>query len=214
MPNEKVSGIWYLVSGIKNTKYKILNTKYCKADGFTLIEFLVVLGLLTVTVSTTLLFLSSILRGSNQANVTAEVKQNGQAVLDSLERQIRNAIDAEQIGQNQNHIKLMRPNADPLHIRCIEGTYPTSNDWIGVATIKEGVPDDNDTLYMHVTNIDSISGVSADECSLVVIKATEGAISPAVVSVRFVLNQGVQAPSRQDFQANAKFATTISLRKY
>lgn len=220
MPFLKVSSIWYLVSGIRNfkyTKYKILNTKSCKSFGFTLIEFLVVLGLLTVTVSTTLLFLSSILRGSNKANVTAEVKQNGQAVLDSLERQIRNAVDAEQIEaspEDKSHIKLLRPNGDPLHIRCFQGTLSTSNDWIGVATTTEANPGDN--LYIHITNIDPVSGVSADydKCSLKVIRATEGATSPAVVSVSFVLNQGVQAPSRQDFKANAQFATTISLRKY
>jgi len=48
MPFHKVSSIWYLVSGIRNTKYlpcrqagKILNTKYNKSKGFTLIELLV-----------------------------------------------------------------------------------------------------------------------------------------------------------------------------
>ena len=55
MPFHKVSSIWYLVSGIRNTKYKqslrssslrtaglkIQNTKYCKSFGFTLIELLV-----------------------------------------------------------------------------------------------------------------------------------------------------------------------------
>src|SRR3990170_6397749 len=94
MPFHKVSSIWYLVSGIKYTKYKILNTKYCKTKGFTLIELLVVLGILAAAVGASMIFLTSVLKGTNQANVTAEVKQNGQAVLDSLEKQIRGALDA------------------------------------------------------------------------------------------------------------------------
>jgi len=63
-----------------NTKPRGVNL----SKGFTLIELLVVLGILVIGVGSTLLFLTSILRGTNQANVTAEVKQNGQAILDSL----------------------------------------------------------------------------------------------------------------------------------
>src|SRR3989344_5912333 len=62
--------------------------------GFTLLEFLVVIGLLSITIGSILLFLTSVLKGTNQANITSEVKQNGQVVLDTLESQIRNATDA------------------------------------------------------------------------------------------------------------------------
>src|SRR3989344_8054272 len=51
MPTRKVSGIWYLVSGIRNTKYKILNTKYRKAFGFTLIELLIVISIIAILVA-------------------------------------------------------------------------------------------------------------------------------------------------------------------
>ena len=58
MPFLKVSSIWYLVSGIRNTKYlpcrqagKILNTKYCKAKGFTLIELLVVMTIIAILIA-------------------------------------------------------------------------------------------------------------------------------------------------------------------
>ncbi len=47
----RVSSIWYLVSGIRNTKYKILNTKYRKASGFTLIELLVAITILGILIS-------------------------------------------------------------------------------------------------------------------------------------------------------------------
>src|SRR3972149_11827112 len=65
MPFHKVSSIWYLVSGIRNTKYKqslrssslrtaglkIQNTKYCKSFGFTLIELLVAITIISTLVS-------------------------------------------------------------------------------------------------------------------------------------------------------------------
>ena len=41
MPFHKVSGIWYLVSGIKNTKYS-------KSKGFTLIELLIVISIIGI----------------------------------------------------------------------------------------------------------------------------------------------------------------------
>ncbi|MEX2028333.1 MAG: prepilin-type N-terminal cleavage/methylation domain-containing protein, partial [Candidatus Curtissbacteria bacterium] len=65
--------------------------------GFTLLELLVALGLLTVTVGSALVFLTSVLRGSNQSAIVTEVKQNGQSVLDSLERQMRDATEARQM---------------------------------------------------------------------------------------------------------------------
>ncbi|OGE11283.1 hypothetical protein A3A60_01975 [Candidatus Curtissbacteria bacterium RIFCSPLOWO2_01_FULL_42_26] len=56
----KLASILYQVSCIKglaskNTKYKILNTKYSKAKGFTLIELLVVIGILTVLLAIVLI---------------------------------------------------------------------------------------------------------------------------------------------------------------
>src|SRR3989338_2133305 len=84
---------------------------------FTLIEFLVVLGILALVVGSITLFLTSVLKGTNQANVLSEVKQNGQATLDSLERQIRGAVDAEAV--DSNHLKIIREEAQPLHIKCL-----------------------------------------------------------------------------------------------
>ena len=62
-------------------------------NGFTLVELLVGMAILGIISAATLLFLSSMFRGSNQANVVSSLKQNGQVVLNSLERQIRNATE-------------------------------------------------------------------------------------------------------------------------
>src|SRR3990167_9169606 len=89
------------------------------SGGFTLLEFLVVIGLLSITIGSILLFLTSVLKGTNQANITSEVKQNGQVVLDTLESQIRNATDADCMLESGNDcldVKLIRVNTDPLRI--------------------------------------------------------------------------------------------------
>src|SRR3989304_4430925 len=139
MPFHKVSSIWYLVSGIKYTKYKILNTKYCKIKGFTLIELLVVLGILAAAVGATLIFLTSVLKGTNQANVTAEVKQNGQVVLDSLEKQVRGATAAVFIAPtgSLSGVNLTKTDGNSLYVVCFDSTL-TSNGWIGVADVPPG----------------------------------------------------------------------------
>lgn len=197
-------------------------TQHRIGNGFTLIELLVVLGILAITVGSSVVFLSSILKGTNQANVTAEVRQNGQLVLDALERQIRNATDVECFeGANKvtcnpanpyQHIKLLRKSALPLHFKCFTGTALIPNGWIG--TVESTVDDPSSSSYATLTNQDPIAGVDVSSCQLVVNPASAGTGSPAVVKIKFTVNQGIEAPSRQDFLANAQFETTVSLRNY
>ena len=181
-------------------------------SGFTLVEFLIVLGILAIAVGGSLLFLTSVLRGSNQANVNAEVKQNGQTVLDTLDSQIRNAKDASSDGSSK-YIMLTRNDDDPLHIKCFSDSSPKSaNGWIGTVVSASANP--SDFSYTPVTNQDLVSGVDINSCDFRVLVKTAGAASPAVVSIAFFASQGIGAPSRQDFVASVKFQTTISLRQY
>ena len=193
--------------------------------GFTLVEFLVVLGVLAIAVGSALLVLTSVLRGTNQANITTEVKQNGQIVLDTLDSQIRNAIGAEcknssgvpvtcsSVSASKKYIKLIGQGIDPLHIKCFWDEVPkTQNGWIGTVTSTSENPNESD--YSRVTNTDKISGVDIGNCNFSVQEATVGTLSPAIVSISFLVEQGVEAPSRQDFVTSVKFQTTISLRRY
>lgn len=190
----------------------------CKA-GFTLIEFLVVLGILAVTVSSTVLFLNSVLKGSNQSTITAEVKQNGQVVLDSLERQIRGAQDATTCFSTPcplppyDHLKLIRADPDvPLHIKCFSSVF---NKNARLATATGDSPPDSQ--YVDLTNTDKINGVNITGCDFRAFPAgfsAGGQSVPAVVSVKFAVSQGLEAPSRQDYVASVPLQTTISLRRY
>lgn len=182
--------------------------------GFTLVEVLVVMGILSIAVGSSLVFLTSVIKGSNQANVTAEVKQNGQIVLDSLERQVRNATGAEVV--STNFIKLTRSGESPLYIKCFPNVVGVSNGWIGTVEIPEPtIPADADFTSL-TNNTELVSGVDIN-CftsppGFDVIPASSTA--PSIVIISFSVNQGINAPSRQDFLANAQFQTTISLRQY
>ena len=70
--------------------------------------------------------------------------------------------------------------------------------------------------YKSVTNQDPVSGVDVSnaDCSFTVTELNTGTENPDIVAVSFTINQGINAPSRKDFQANVKFQTTISLRGY
>lgn len=210
---------------VQSVKSKKL-TNYCKVKlGFTLIELLVVLGILASTVGAALLLLTSVLRGTNQGNVTAEVKQNGQVVLDSLEKQIRGALDARLLSGadipigSSNALVATLSSGGYLYVACFDSKV-TTNGWIGTVTSSAAtVPSAGQ--YQTLTNRDNIAGVDVvcdspcpPTCTFGVIAASSGSLSPPIVRVSFMANQGVKAPSRQDFLANAKFETSISLRRY
>lgn len=192
--------------------------------GFTLIEILAVLGILSVTVASTMLFLNSVFRASNQANVTTELKQNGQAVLDSLEREIRNSSatvshktgDAGSPSSDlptnaTNHLRLERADGTLFNVACFKPPSDPGehNGWIGISNDNPT----SDLQYQSLTNKDEVNGVDTSSCSLFIDKASEGGVEPAVVNIEFVINQGVKSPSRKDFLANVRFKTAISLRK-
>ena len=183
--------------------------------GFTLVELLVVIGILAIAVGSSLLFLTSVIKGTNQANVTAEVKQTGQSVLDSLERQIRNAVDAQVLGTN--YLKIVRSGQYPLYIQCFSSIANTKNGWIGTVVMAEPAMPSGPSQFTSLTNSnDLVSGVdivcAASPSAFDVILASSTA--PPIVTISFSVSQAINAPSRADFVANAQFQTTISLRQY
>lgn len=179
--------------------------------GYTLIELVVVMGVLTITIGAMTIFLTSILKGSNKANVSSEAKQNGQAVLDSIERQIRGASSAVEIGINQDHIKLNKSSAEALHIKCFPADA-SKNSRIALQVDDFDTPNDNN--YISLSNDDPTSGISIENCVLQVIGSTvtdSGIASPPIVYINFTAKK---ISSRADLSASAHFETSISLRQY
>jgi len=188
-----------------NYKFKLSNTD----SGFTLIELLVVIVVLGILgVVGTDLF-SSVIKGTNKANVIAEVKQNGQLAMDIIERNIREATSAT---------NPILPGSPP--------TYDTTNLILTTpsGTITFGfIPecgDDscNGQITMNnvpITSTDTKTGVSvADVAFEITPPPSSSPSSPAVVTVRMTINQAAQASTRKDFTANVPLRTDVSLRSY
>ena len=193
--------------------------------GFTLVEFIVVLGILFFAIGASLTFLTTLLTGTNRANVTAEVRQNGQAVLDVLDSQIRNSVEVEcrndsgvsvvactDIAADKNYLKVKRQDSTILHVRCFNDGSTTDNGWIGSVVASDAYA--AEWQYSPLTNRDKTWGVDIDACNFKAREAIVGSNTPGLVFLSFVANQGITAPSRVDFQTKIKFETTISLRTY
>ncbi len=61
------------------------------AKGFTLVEVLVVIGVLSIIGVIVLTIFSRSLRGSNKAQILSSIKQNGQVVLENMDKTFRSA---------------------------------------------------------------------------------------------------------------------------
>jgi len=195
-----------------NQKQKCMD-RHSSKFGYTLIELLVVIGILALAIGAIAMFLTSVLKGTNRTNIEAEVKQNGQSVLDSLERQIRGAVSAEKIGINDDYIKINRDFADPLHIRC-DSQSGTHNSRIVLAVSVQPQLIDTDSQWKSVSNDDLKSGISIKDCNLDVFQSASsdsGTPNPAVVTVSFA---ATKSGPRLDLTASSRFETTISLRRY
>ncbi len=204
------------------TLIKIRNSKseIRRLAGYTLIEFLIVISILALSVGSVLLFLTTTLKGANQANVTSEVKQNGQGVLDNLQTQVRSSSKADVFSSGQlssvssnaiSGLFLTLSTGEKLNIVCVNAAG-SSNGYITVSKrpTTDTLPDPTPSNYQVVTNTDPVSGVD------IVCTASSFQVNTNknLVIINFVANQGKQAPSRADFLANAQFQTTIGLRTY
>lgn len=192
-----------------------------KKCGYTLIEFLVVIGILSLSVGSILLILTSVIKGSNQTNITAEVKQNGQNVLDSLQSQVRGAsdvvglipFDLTPLGAISG-IWVTTSTGEKLTIICVDSSV-SNNGWIGIVKdpVNTAAPHAIIGEFQSITNRDAVSGVDID-CTTDSFKVGSPTTSVKVVIIDFMANQGVSAPSRVDFKTNAQFKTVMSLRLY
>jgi prepilin-type N-terminal cleavage/methylation domain-containing protein len=184
---------------------KIKNKNYA----FTLIELLVVIVVLGILgVVGTDLF-SSVIKGTNKANVIAEVKQNGQLAMDIIERNIREATTAEN-----------PPNPLPPPDYLTTGLILTTPS----GTVTFGfIPECTDKscngrITMNttpITSTDTRTGVSIASVSYNISSPPSSSpSSPAVVKVTMTVNQAAQASTRNDFTADVTLTTTVSLRTY
>lgn len=183
--------------------------------GFTLIELLIVIGIFSVLALVGTDLFTSVLRGSNKAQVLSQVKQNGQVALDTMERYVRSASNAVPgYAGSGPTLGLPQKSGQYVQFTFVPGCKPTGNCGAsknGVILILIG----SDLQYL--TNTDTINGVHVENATFKILSPTPPAVSASptkVVEIELLLQQGVQAPTRKDFVSTITLKSVASTRTY
>jgi len=167
-------------------------------QGFTLVEILVVIGLLGIIVAIGSNMFFTTLRSSSKSKILTTVKQNGDYALATIERLIR---DSEKVITNSdgslcvagmNKIKTKRLNGDEIEFSC-EGEGTT------------------DSLIASNSARLTSSDVKVDSCSFDC--SSQGEFYPQVVMINFTLSQAA-VTTRPEEQASLNFKATVTTRNF
>ena len=159
-----------------------------KKRGFTLIEILVVIGILAIimVVGSTSFF--NLLRGSTKTKTATLVKENGDYALGVIARMIRNAREISDCNPSMSSIEILNPDGRLTEFSCDKDTISSNSAAIISRQVK----------------------VKSDSCSF---NCQEGGpLQPDVVTIGFTLTQADGATGRPEEQVSIDFKTTISLR--
>ena len=169
--------------------------------GFTLLEILVVMAILGILIGISSSVFISILRSQNKTQVIIEVRQNADLVINLIERDVRDASNLSLSQTNfANDTLTIDKNLDITWV-CVEESAGVNGHF--TRQIEGG-------LAETVTNDDTVRGVSVD-CGGVF--GVTGSTS-FIVRVKFSMKQGVEAPTRNDFNINLPFETTVGTRSF
>ncbi len=163
-----------------------------KELGFTLIEIVVVVGVLGIIVIFGASLFFTILRSSTKTRILAEVKQNGNFAMGVMERMIRNAKRIEGGGAS---ITIVNPDNGVTVFSCED---------IG-GELK---------LASNSASLVAEDKVRVNDCAGVFsVTFGEAGLNPDKVTIDFTLLQS-GTPTRVEEQASINFRTKITLRNY
>lgn len=204
--------------------------------GFTLVEILVVIAIVAIMGIILVAIFTNTLRGSNKAQVLAVIKQNGQAVLEDMDKTIRGAdnvlcpdiIPPTTSTTSTNLVVVSVSTGVYTRYRFINSTSNTNgllqqdkpskrtDDSTGSeetdVVFKNRVCNPNDpmTQLTVLTDTNAQSGVSVTNGSFT---KSEQPGSEDSVTVKFDLDHGVGVPAALAGQIDpVTFQTTIQLR--
>ena len=162
-------------------------------QGFTLVEILVVIGILGILAVIGSQMFFSLLKSSAKTRVLAEVKQNGNYALSVMGRITRNAKSIETCALGMEKIRITNPNQEWIEFD-LSGTRIAS-----VSALR------TDYLTSNKVTIDTGEPFQFD--------CVQSGNSPPVVTISFTLIQSA-AGVRPEEEASIDFKTTVSLRTY
>lgn len=171
-----------------------------KKSGFTLIEVLVVTGLLaTIGILAANIFFAT-LKGGTKAKVVKEVKQNGDFAISTMERMIRNAYQIPSsscTGASESFIAIVNPDYQTTTFACV---------WDSVNGVAKIASNGAALTSKKVTLGSSCPGSLSFTCQ-------KPDFVPETVQISFTLSQK-GTPDRAEQKAEVSFQTTISPRSH
>lgn len=160
-------------------------------QGFTLVEMLVVVGLMILVGGMAVGLFFQTLKGASKVEILKEVKQNGDYALGVMERMIRNAqsvllnTDGQTCTSNMSKLKIENPDGNTTE-------FSLSGSQIALNSGK--LTGSNVAAFGLTFNCNS-------------------AVTPPVVEISFTISQ-TGSPTRPEEKAQVSFKTTVSLRTY
>ena len=173
------------------------NSSSRRREGFTLLELLVVIGIISILGVITADIFSNVTRSYNKAEIINRVQRTGNTVLAQMTKEIRNA----------RQVVSPTPGSS--------GSSLTIKDFSGNSAIFSFVPpdaDDNGFVSRNgvlISDDDFSNGVNVTSLFFNVLDT-----GPVVIGITISLEQPLGAPGRIDFQAKTDLTTTVSLRTY
>lgn len=195
--------------------------------GFTLIELLVVSGVLSIAGILVLNIFAQSLRGNNKAQILSSIKKNGESILQTMDKVIRDADNVVCVGSygatdntlvvvdngRYTRFRFIAPNPGSSLNGKIQQDFPN----------PAPVPADDPKYYQAylcseplslpqtITDTNPQTGTSVYSGQFT--KQTPKAGYKDLVTIQFTLKPGVRAPSSVTGQIDdVNFATTIGLR--
>lgn len=191
--------------------------------GFTLVELLVVIAILAIAGGLVVAIFTSSLRGSNKSQIVSNIKQNGQSVLENMDKTIRNADAVVCLSSSGSTLVIVQNGAFTRY----RFTVPTSmaNGFIEQDNPLQPTPpalEADITLFTDnvcsdpvpganiLTDTDPQTGVSAENG---LFTRSKQAGSKDSVTIKFDLSPGISAPQAVAGQIDpVVFQTTVQLR--
>jgi len=169
-----------------------------RKSGFTLIEILVVVGILGIIAVIASNVFFTTLRSSGKTKALTTVKQNGDYALSVMERLIRDSQEVMTNSAGQYCVAGMKK----IKVKRIDGTE------VEFACEEEGTV--NGRIASNSARLIS-SGVKVDQCSFDC--ESKGQFYPKTVTIKFTLSQSA-VTTKPEEQASVNFQTTVSVRNY
>lgn len=160
-------------------------------SGFTLIEILVVVGILGAIVVIGSITFFSVLRGARKSKMISLVKQNGDYALEVMIKMIRNAREiTSPCDGSDTSITILNPDRGETTFSCEDDAISSNAAELTSSQVKVG------------------AGSCSFDCQ------PGEALQPDTVTISFTLEAEKEGgvPARPEEEASIDFETTVSLR--